>query len=252
MFVISLVPILALYYFWNAHADKMSSLYENPFTVKGNLGWYLWGDGPFHLKSLLTLGLRLCIYVVSPVVLVSTLFLVLVKKIKLIKPVPLCISIILYLITFSNLNVHHNYYQLPLVLPFFLLLAPVLLSLPAKLSSWGVITALFLSTGFISYDRLIKQDEDWVRTSRAVVQAFGADKNAPVIKLYSNSMSGAIALAYDLRRFVKHVNIREFKQNSSTTEPALFLCDHLEGANCKEAAPVKWVDEGHVSYAIVK
>lgn len=242
LFAASMISVLALFYLWNKHVTAVSAKHYNPFAIKDNLAWYLWGKDPIQFKAIATLASRIFFYLTTPV----ALFILAYKKDEVKNAVPLVISFALYLLTFSNLNIHHSYYQLPLLIPVYLLIAPTVSKIFSTKYKIAAFALLALTTSSIAYVRLIKEDQDWVHASIALKEKFQPSLNEPPIVIQTNNEAGAIAIAYELHRFV------EYGPKISTQKPGtLLLCDTAVGADCRDSTQT-WTDFGHVSFAVVR
>jgi len=200
---------------WVSHASKVNALWPNPVTMQGNLSWYFFNSEAFSIASLTKLATRLIVYVLGPGTLVAIVY-ALMKDLKGIKTrakkhrrtiILLLSGAGLYLGTFMNLNVHHNYYQLPTVLPLYLVLLILGMSVFNTKQGALVLSLAILANVVTAQALLARQDKEFAKLTSDLKSTIASGGHLPEIELFTNFDCSPM-LSYYLGRYLQAVAIK--------------------------------------------
>ncbi len=227
---------LGLAWFWYAHV--LNERFGSPFKLS-DPAYYL-GD---LLKSPIALGkfaARLTFYVVGPGTILALAVGLLRTHRKLQAPArdvawACAASFGLYLGVFANLNVRHNYYQLPLLIPVGLALLWFANQVAKTMPAWPVLVAVAVAGNIVLAEvRLLRNDPQLDALVEGLRSSIPPGVERPDVRILSNADVGAV-LSYYLQRWVVEFPLERFKKEGAQGN-WLAVCDESQDSTCRVTA----------------
>ena len=239
---------------WHHWANLLNTAAKNPFALGGHLGWYFADFKNATISQGLVLAGRIFFYLIGP----GTLLLIGYIKLFL-KPTSQSTksekekkawiwaagaSAGFYLFLFPNLNLHHNYYQLPLILPVSILIGQFCLAHWPKPLKPGFISALLLVVilnTWVSQSRLMKNDIDLFKLVTYLQSQTEAGGNKIEIPVLAPNQALHAAIAFYIDRYVLPFEPSSELVAIRTTNPeTIAVCDQSSNPNCENKVVSFW------------
>jgi hypothetical protein len=200
---------------------------------------YYFGSYAFSPLWLGKLAARLVLYVLGPGTLVALAFALTRARSSLRwRSTPLSIACVasfaLYALAFLNLNVRHNYYQLPLLLPVGLALAAVVSALArAGRAATLVLTLAVAFNAGLALRNLLAVDRDLDSAIEALRREIPAGIERPELTLFTDVDAAGPVLSYYLGRYVDGLPPEDVV-GRRMSGPWFAACDSSAGDECRQ------------------
>jgi len=234
------VVATALAALWFFYGEKVNSLGSQGYKISSISSDLLLGGGILRAGNILKLGGRIVLYLVGP----GTVILFVALTLSNSKDIAArwnsskgwigasVLSIACYLTVFFGANALHNYYQLPLIVPCFLIL---MLMVPWKTggrASLLLAAALVINLG-VSAKALMPQDKDWKNAIAFLKTRISLGPDQPEIVIVSNWPAAPPVLGYYLDRYGKGFTPGELASTTlAEPTPWVGVCDRTIDPGC--------------------
>jgi hypothetical protein len=199
---------------------------------------YYFGSYAFSPLWLGKLAGRLVLYVLGPGTLVALAFALTRARSSLRwRTTPLSIACVasfaLYALAFLNLNVRHNYYQLPLLLPVGLALAAVVAAFARASRSAALVLALAVALNAgLALRNLLAVDRDLDSAIEALRHEIPSGIERPELTLVTDVDAAGPVLSYYLVRYVDGLPPEDVA-GKRLSSPWFAACDLSAGGECR-------------------
>jgi hypothetical protein len=227
--------LTGLAWFW--YGQKLNVLLGGQFKITDS-GYYIgsYALNPIWIGKLLA---RIVIYVLGPgtVVLLAIAFLRDRASLKsLNRPLALACaaSFVFFALGFLNLNVRHNYYQLPLLIPVAPWLFGVIDRLSARVPAWPIVLSLAIVVNVATAERkLLRADRDLEAAVESLKHTVEPGLDRPEISVFDNIEGSGPMWAYYLGRYSYEYPLEKFA-SSPRADGWFAACDLWQGEDCRK------------------
>ena len=224
-----------LTWFW--YGQRLNQRLGGQFKISDS-GYYL-GSYAFSLPWLGKLAARLILYVTGPGTLLAVGWSFAQEpatRRALKRPVALaCLaSAGFYIFVFLNLNVRHNYYQLPLLIPVSIWLLSVARQSARTIYHWPIVLSIALVLNIaVSEYQLLRVDRDLNSTIELLRGEIASGIDRPELTVITSIDAAGPVFAYYLGRYVSDLSV-EGAANARPDGRWFAACDQASGDACRQ------------------